>query len=197
MPARGLAAGLGLALAVLLPPPAARAAPQRLVIDPAEATISFTLGATLHRVEGALSLVGGEIRFDPDEGSAAGEIVLDATSARTGVDRRDRNMHRDVLESERYPRIVFRAERLRVLSRDARGARIELAGELEMHGERHPLAIPARVGVDGARAAIDADFRVPYVDWGMRDPSALILRVDRFVDVTVRARARLAPEGAE
>jgi polyisoprenoid-binding protein YceI len=132
-----------------------------------------------------------------DPSPAAGEIVVDATSARTGLGLRDRTLHRDVLESERYPLIVFRAERLRVLSRDAQGARVEVAGVLEMHGERHPLLLPARVATADGRVAIEASFRVTYVDWGMRDYSTLILRVDRHVDVTVEASGRVAPEEPE
>lgn len=192
-----LAAGVGLALAVLLHARAAGAAPQRLVLEPEGAAISFTLGATLHRVEGELRLAGGEIRFDADTGAAAGEISVDATSARTGLAARDRNMHRDVLESGRHPRIVFRVERLRVLRRDAQRAEVELAGVLDMHGERHPLVLPARIEVADGRVAIEASFRVPYVDWGMRDYSSFLLRVDRFVDVTVRAQARVAPAQTE
>jgi len=197
MRGRGLAVGVGVALAALPCAPPAEAAPQRLGLDPDGTRISFTLGATLHTVAGQLRLAGGEIRFDPDTGSASGEIAVDATSARTGLDRRDRNMHRDVLESERYPRIVFRAERLRVVSRDAQGARVELAGVLEMHGERHPLLVPARVAISGGRVAIDASFRVDYVDWGMQDYSTLFLRVDRYVDVTIEAAGRVAPEQPE
>jgi len=193
----GLAAAVGLAVAVLVRAPSAGAAPQRLTLDPGATTIAFTLGATLHTVAGQLRLVAGEIRFDPDTGSASGEIVVDATSARTGLAARDRNMHRDVLESERYPRIVFRAERLRSLRREARGARVELAGVLEMHGQRHPLVLPVRVEAAGESVAIETSFRVPYVDWGMQDYSSFLLRVDRFVDVTVGASGRVAPEEPE
>jgi len=187
----GLAAAVGLAL--FAPAPSAGAAPQRLTLDPDGTAISFTLGATLHSVEGELRLSGGEIRFDPDTGAAAGELVVDATSARTGMGSRDRNMHRDVLESERYPRIVFRAARLRVVRREARSAEIELAGVLDMHGQQRPLVLPARLAAMGDRVAIETSFRVPYLDWGMQDQSTLILRVDRYVDVTVRAEGRVAP----
>ena len=186
-------ASLGLAFAVVAHAPSAGAAPQRLTLDPDGTAISFTLGATLHSIEGDLRLSGGEIHFDPDTGAAAGELVVDATSARTGLGSRDRTMHRDVLESERYPRIVFRAERLRVVKREAQGALVELEGVLDMHGEQRPFVLPARLAVTGDRVAIETSFRVPYVDWGMQDESTLILRVDRYVDVTVRAEGRIAP----
>ena len=181
-----------LALVASLSALPARGVEQTLTLDPAATRISFTLGATLHTVEGGVSLATGAVRFDPESGAASGEIVVDARSARTGLDRRDRNMHRDVLESERHPRIAFRPERLRVLRRDAAGAEVELDGALDMHGRSRPLTLPARLVARGERIAIEADFRLAYVDWGMPDPSTLILRVDRHVDVTVRSEGRIA-----
>jgi polyisoprenoid-binding protein YceI len=184
--------GATLALAALLLAPPGRGAEQTLTLEPEATSIAFTLGATLHTVSGGVRLVEGVIHFDPDGGTASGEIVVDARSASTGLGSRDRNMHRDVLESERHPRIVFRPERLRVLRRDAAGAEVELDGVLDMHGQAHPLTLPARLVPRGERIAIEAGFRVPYVDWGMQDYSTLILRVDRFVDVTVRSEGRIA-----
>jgi polyisoprenoid-binding protein YceI len=177
------------ALALALP---AAAAEQTLRLDPAATKIGFTLGATLHTADGSVSLASGEIRFDVESGAASGEIVIDAKSASTGLASRDRNMHADVLESEKHPRIVFRPQRLALLRRDAASADVELSGVLEMHGEEHPLVLPARVSFAGERVAIEAGFRVPYVDWGMADYSTLILRVDRYVDVTLASEGRLA-----
>ena len=101
-------------------------------------------------------------------------------------------MHRGVLESGRHPRIIYRAKRLRVLRRDTASADVELEGVLEMHGQRHPLVLPARLAARGGRIAIETSFRVPYVEWGMQDPSTLFLRVDRFVDVRVRSEGTIA-----
>src|SRR5262245_17578492 len=188
-------AALGLpaafAIAAFGPGPSGLAAEQTLTLDPARTTIAFTLGATLHTVAGEIALVGGAIRFDAASGAASGEIALDARSASTGLTLRDRTLHREVLESERHPRIVFRADRLRVLRRDAQSAEVELEGRLEMHGQERPFAIPARLAASGGRIAIEGRFRVTYVDWGVPDPSTLFLRVDRFVDVTVRSEGRL------
>ncbi len=170
---------------------AGRAAEQTLTLDPAATTVEWTLGATLHTVEGGARLIEGVVGFDADSGTASGEIVVDASSASTGLALRDRTIHGDVLESGRYPRIVYRPERLRVLRRDTSAAEIELWGVLEMHGERRPLVLPARLAARGGRIAIETRFRVSYVDWGMRDPSTLFLRVDRFVDVEVRSEGAI------
>lgn len=189
-PLRLALALLALAHAALASP--ARAEEQTLTLDPAATTVTFTLGATLHSVEGSVRLASGQIRFDPVTGVAAGEIEVDARSAATGRESRDRNMHRDVLESERYPRIVFRAEKLRVVHQDASGAVVEVVGQLDLHGQLHPWTLPAKLVFQGDRVAIEANFRVPYVEWGMQDYSSFILRVDRFVDVRVASEGRIA-----
>jgi polyisoprenoid-binding protein YceI len=171
---------------------AARAEPQQLLLEPGATAIRFTLGATLHTAEGSVKLTRGALRFDPDTGSAEGELVIDAASAETGLAKRDENMHRDVLESGRYPRIVFRAERLELVRREAASAEIRLLGQLELHGTARPFTIPAHLEARGERIGIDARFRVDYVDWGVADYSNFLLRVDRFVDVSVEAEGRLA-----
>jgi polyisoprenoid-binding protein YceI len=178
-----------LALALLLCAPAA-AAEQSLVLDPSHTSVGFVLAATLHTVRGELDLVRGELRFDPARGGVAGEVVLDARSARTGIGARDRDMHERVLESARFPEITLRAERLEVLRRDAASAEVKLHATLGIHGAAHPVAIPARVTALGEdRLVVEAAFRVPYVAWGMRDPSSFVLRVAKEVDVSVRAEA--------
>jgi hypothetical protein len=36
-------------------------------------------------------------------------------------------------------------------------------------------------------------FTVPYVDWGMRDPSIFVLRVNKTVDIDVEATPATEP----
>lgn len=170
----------------------ARAAEQILTLDPAATRIDFVLGATLHRAEGSVRLAQGAIRFDLETGAASGALVVDAASATTGLSSRDANMHADVLESARYPTIVFHPEHVVVRRRDPASADVELGGRLSMHGEERPLVIAARLDARDGRVAIESHFRVPYVEWGMRDYSNFVLRVDRFVDVTVGAEGSLA-----
>src|ERR1700723_3868242 len=76
-------------------------------LDPAKTTVQFTLGASLHTVHGNFKLKRGAIRFDPATGKIGGEVVVDATSGESGSEGRDRRMHTQILDSARYPDIVF------------------------------------------------------------------------------------------
>jgi polyisoprenoid-binding protein YceI len=77
------------------------AEPVTFELDATVTTIEFTFGATLHTVDGTLHAKEGTIHIDPEAGTASGRIVIDATSAKTGNDRRDRKMHEKILESQR------------------------------------------------------------------------------------------------
>jgi len=184
-------ASLVAVLAALANGRSATADPRVLVLDPAATKILFTLGATLHTVEGSVRLSRGEVRFDSAGGAASGEIVVDARSAETGNSSRDANMHRTVLESERFPSIVLHAGELELLSHSESDAQVRLRGMLELHGQSLPFELPASLSAHGDRLEIAASFRVPYVEWGMRDASNFLLRVDRFVNVKVSAEGTL------
>ena len=190
--ARALAAGL--AALALAAPRAGHAERGALELTPEKTRIAFDLDATLHTVHGTLRMQRGALRFDAATGEADGEIVVDARSADTGNDRRDGTLHAEVLESERYPEIVFTAERIE-LTRSApdRGEAV-LTGRMRIHGGEHPLRIPAQLERDGDAIRVSAVFRVPYVEWGMKDVSNLVLRVGKDVLVRVDATATYLPD---
>lgn len=172
---------------------AARAQPTTLTLDPAQTEIRFRVPATLHTVRGTLELENGVLRFDREGGAADGAVVIDATSADTGNARRDRNLHADVLESDRHPRIVFRPERVEVKEVRGSEAEVRVVGEIQIHGGEHRLELPVHIRADGARAEIETAFDVPYVEWGMDDPSNFLLSVGKTVRVEVDAVGRLDP----
>ena len=183
------------AVAIALAASAAAAAERTLVLDPEQTRITFVLDAVLHKVDGSFRLAAGEVRFDPETGTAGGRIEIDAASGDTGNRRRDRRMHREVLDSERHPLFVFVPERVEG-EVGAAGGGVILYGRLEIHGGSHPVEIPAWVepveGEDG-RVHVMGGFKVPYVAWGLRDVSSGFLRVGKEVEVKIEAVADLSP----
>jgi polyisoprenoid-binding protein YceI len=189
---------LVLALSVLAPGSdagmesgAASGSPRTLTLDPAASRVSFTLGATLHTVKGEARLTEGEIRFDPSAGTATGRIVIDATSLVTHDEKRDRTMHAEVLESAEYPRIVFEATGIEGKFTEDGESEIRLVGTFSIHGEPHDFVLPARVSASNGRVTGACEFSVPYVEWGMKNPSVFVLRVKKVVEVSVEIEGRL------
>lgn len=187
-----------LALAVLcaLAPLRGAAEPYRIVLDPAATQIGFTLGARLHTVRGSFALTAGELVFDPDTGTASGEIRVDARSGDTGIDRRDRVMHEEVLDSQGHPLLAFRPERLKVAERSADALSGRLFGRFEVRGVAHPLAVEFEGKRAGERAEIRVRFDVPWVAWGLPDPSNALLSVDDVLSVQMDAGGTIQPASA-
>jgi polyisoprenoid-binding protein YceI len=187
----GIDSGL---LAIVLALGAAPLGAQSIVLhlDPAQTQVQFTLGAVLHTVHGTFRFKRGEIRFDAATGAAGGEVVVDATSAETGNDARDANMHKAVLESARYPEIVFRPDRV-VGKVAAQGAsQVRLHGTFSIHGAEHEVEMPGEVEGGEGQYRATVKFSVPFVQWGMKDPSTLFLRVEKHVDITIHTVAKVA-----
>ena len=62
---------------------------------------------------------------------------------------------------------------------------------MSLHGADHPMTLPLSVTVDGGNVKAEARFEVPYVEWGMEDPSFLFVRAEKRVVVSVRAEGRI------
>ena len=79
------------------------------------------------------------------------------------------------------------------------GSQVQLQGTMTLHGESHPMTIVVPVQVNGNQASADVHFVIPYVDWGLKNPSTLFLRVGKTVEIdvhavgTITAQANAAP----
>jgi polyisoprenoid-binding protein YceI len=156
--------------------------------NPAATTVHFTLGATLHTVHGTMQLKRGEIRLNPATGEASGEVVVDATSAQTGNQSRDGKMHREVLQSARYPEIVFTAQHVTGTIEATGTSQVQLAGTFQLNGRTHPMTLPITIEREtNGDTHTKATFAVPYVQWGLKNPSTLFLRVNDHVDMEIDA----------
>lgn len=171
------------------------AATYTFALDPAATKVDFTFGATLHTVDGSMRAREGKVRIDPDTHEASGRFVLDATSAQTGVSRRDRKMHEKILESQTYPDIVFEPQRFSGELNPVGRSQLELHGMLEMHGTKRPMDMTVVATSDGAQVKGTGMMIVPYLQWGLRDPSFFLLRVEKEVRVTIHAVGRLSGGG--
>jgi polyisoprenoid-binding protein YceI len=154
-------------------------------LDAQHSSVNFTLGDVLHTVRGTFHLKEGSLRLDPASGKLAGEIVVDAGSGNSGSGMRDRKMDREVLESDRYPEITFRPDRVEGTVLLPGKSSVLVHGIFTIHGSDHELTVP------GSLAAA-MHFAVPYAKWGMKNPSTLFLRVSESVDINLTAAGDFA-----
>lgn len=156
-------------------------------MDPQRTKITFTLGDVLHTVRGTFRLREGTLELSPASGKATGAIVVDARSGESGGAMRDRKMHKEVLESERYPEILFRPDRIEGAVSLVGKSSVKVRGMFAIHGAAHELAVPAEVVASSEGWTATLRFTVPYAKWGMKNPSTLFLRVSDSVDIEVNA----------
>jgi polyisoprenoid-binding protein YceI len=175
---------LGLTVAVL-----AQAQPHEIDLNfvPAKTAVNFTLGDVLHTVHGSFNVKQGAIHFEPVMNKIVGEILVDAASGHSGSDGRDKRMHKEILDSAHYPDIVFRPDRVEGQVAAAGASTVQVHGIFFIHGADHEITIPVRVEMSPGHWTATSHFAVPYVKWGMKNPSTFVLRVDQSVDIDIQA----------
>jgi polyisoprenoid-binding protein YceI len=160
-------------------------------LDPTRTSISFTLPATLHTVHGSFRLVRGTIKGDWDNGRAEGAIVIDASSGDSGSESRDKKMREDVLEAGKFAEITFSPRLIVAQARSKDDFSAKLDGSLILHGSMRRIAIEVVGRLDGDNLTARGHFTIPYVEWGMKDPSFLFFKVANQVDIDVSTEGRV------
>lgn len=189
-------AALLLALPVLIALPQ-HAAPQIVAsplvfaVDPAQSTVHWTLGSSLHTVHGTFALKRGSLQFDSATGKASGEFVADATSGKSGNDGRDKKMHNEVLESGRFTEIIFRPDSITGKLETQGDSKLQIHGVFVLHGSEHGLTVPVQANVALDHWSGDAKFRIPFIDWGLKNPGNWLLHVEHSVTIDLELKGTL------
>lgn len=156
-------------------------------LDTGQSKVQFTVDSTFHTVHGTFLLKSGSIQFDPAGGPASGQIVVNATSGDSGNKSRDHKMSHDVLEVDKYQEITFTAQQMKGTLASSGASKIQLEGSISLHGQSHPMVLDVNAEVNGNSLTADISFQIPYVQWGLKSPSALFLRVNDKVDIHIHA----------
>jgi polyisoprenoid-binding protein YceI len=157
-----------------------------LELNPDQSKVNFTVDTTLHTVRGTFALKkGSTIHFDPETGKASGEITVDTTSGESGDSGRDKRMHKEILETGKYPDAIFRPRQI-----DGKVARmgasdVKVQGVMTLHGGEHEVVALVHAELTGDHWTATAKFDVPYVQWGIKDASNWLLKVKPVVNVEI------------
>jgi polyisoprenoid-binding protein YceI len=160
-------------------------------LDPQQTSVKFTLSDVLHTVRGSFKLKQGALQLEPS-GNVAGAIVVDAKSGESGNGIRDRKMHREVLESDRYPEISFRPDRVEGSVATSGKSSVMIHGMFSIHGLDREISVPAQVEINADYWTAMVHFTIPYQKWGMKNPSTLFLRVSDTVEIDLVAAGSVA-----
>jgi len=158
-----------------------------LQLDPARTAVHFTLKTSLHTVHGTFQLKSGKVSFDPQTKKVSGLLVADATSGESGNSGRDSKMHKEILESQKYPEITFAPLEVQGDVPPQGDSQVQVKGTFRIHGQDHVIVIPVALHSAGAELTMDTDFSIPYLSWGLKNPSTFILRASDTVQLSIHA----------
>ncbi len=162
-----------------------------LSVDAAHSSVNWTLDSSLHTVHGTFRVKRGTISFDSATGKASGEIVVDAASGESGNDSRDSKMHNEVLESSKYAEVIFRPERVEGTVESAGNSTLTVYGTFSLHGAEHAFSAPVQMELQDRAWKASTSFGVPFLDWGLKNPSNFLLKVKRVVNVSAELSGSL------
>jgi polyisoprenoid-binding protein YceI len=163
-----------------------------LTLDPAQSRVHWTVDSTLHTVHGTFAFKSGTVHFDPETGKAGGAIVVFATSGESGNGSRDKRMHKEILETAKYPEAVFRPTHVEGKVSQPGASDVKLDGVFSIHGADHDLTALVHAELTGKHWTGTGKFDVPYVKWGIKDPSNFLLKVKPVVSVELEMSGDVA-----
>jgi len=169
-----------LALAVILAP-AALAQHQTFAVNPDASEVKMTLNTTHEVVNGTFHIQSGFIEFDRSNPKMSGSVTVLAGSGKTGNDSRDKKMNKDILKVDQYTTVSFAPKTYSGTIAPSGESTIQVSGVFTLLGDPHDLTIPMQIHMDGSKATARAQFVVPYVQWGLKNPSFMFWKAENDV----------------
>lgn len=171
----------------------ASAQQQTLTVDAAHSQVSFTLSDPLHMVNGTFKVQQGAIIFNPEDGTMQGNIAVDAASGSSGNATRDHKMTLDEMQAKIYHSVTFAPQHFSATLNPQGDSNINVSGIFILLGKSHEITVPMKVRREGSALRATGSFVVPFVEWGMKDPSVFLLRVNKQVTVNLDLSGTVSP----
>jgi len=172
--------------------PFAHAQHQTFTVTPDASQVAFSLGGNTHHVDGSFHVQSGVIEFDSSAKSISGSVVVAAGSGNSGDQGRDKKMNSDVLDVAHFAEISFVPKSYQGTIAATGDSTLQVTGIFTLHGAPHDLTVPMQIHIDGATLTAKTHFTIPYVKWGLKDPSIFILKVAKDVDIDLTLVGRLS-----
>lgn len=167
----------------LLLVPAAVAQRENFIVNSDASEVRMTLNTTHEVVNGTFHIQSGSIEFDRTSSEMSGAMTVLSGSGKTGNDSRDRKMKKNILEVEQYETVAFVPKSYTGTIAKHGISTIEVTGVFTLLGRPHDLTIPMQVLLDGSKATAKAHFVIPYVQWGLKNPSFLFWKAENDVAI--------------
>jgi polyisoprenoid-binding protein YceI len=165
---------------------------QTFAVNPDASEVKMTLKTNHEIVDGSFHVQSGSIEFDRREQKMAGSVVVAAGSGKTGNDSRDKKMDKDILKVDQYTTVTFAPRSYTGTIAPSGDSTIQVSGVFTLLGTPHDITIPMQVHLEGGRATAKAQFVVPYVQWGLKNPSFLVWKAENDVAIDLSLAGQLS-----
>jgi hypothetical protein len=169
-------------LAVTLAP-AALAQHQTFAVNPDASEVKMKLNTTHQVVNGTFHIQSVSINFDRTASHISGIVIVAAGSGKTGNDSRDKKMTKDILKVDQFATVSFAPKAYNGTIAASGDSTIQVSGVFSLLGTTHDLTIPMQIHIDGSKATAKGQFIVPYVQWGLKNPSFMFWKADSDVAI--------------
>ena len=163
--------------------PGALAQHQTFVVNPDASEVKIKLNTTHEVVNGTFHIQSGSIDFERSNPKMSGSVAVVAGSGKTGNDSRDKKMNKDILKVDQYTTVSFAPKTYTGTIAPSGDSTIQISGVFTLLGNPHDLTIPMQIHLDGSKATATAQFAVPYVQWGLKNPSFMFWKAENDVAI--------------
>jgi len=153
-------------------------------INPASSKVAFDLGG-FHEVNGIFQVTSGQISFYRKTGKMTGAIVVSAGSGNSGDSARDNVMKKNELHVSKFPQITFAPSQFTGTLNASGESTLQVHGTFTLIGKPHEIVVPMTVQVSGNQCTAKGTFTIPYVSWGMKQPSMMFMKEAKDVKIDV------------
>jgi polyisoprenoid-binding protein YceI len=143
----------------------------------------MTLNTTHEIVNGTFHIQSGSIEFDRNDPRMSGSVVVLAGSGKTGNESRDKRMNREILKADEYTSVSFAPKTYTGTITPSGDSTVQVSGVFTLLGAPHDLTIPMQIHIDGLKATAKAHFVIPYVQWGLKNPSFMFWKAENEVAI--------------
>jgi polyisoprenoid-binding protein YceI len=182
------------ALAVILAP-AALAQHQTFTVNPDASEVKMKLNTTHEVVNGTFHIQSGSINFDRTASHISGIVIVATGSGKTGNDSRDKKMYKDILKVDQFATVSFAPKSYSGTVAPSGDSTIQVSGVFTLLGTDHDLTIPMQIHIDGSKATARGQFVIPYVRWGLKNPSFLIWKAENDVAIDLNLVGQISNYG--
>lgn len=172
--------------------PAALAQHQTFVANPDASEVKITLKTTHEVVHGTFHVQSASVDFERSTPRMSGSVVVLTGSGKTGNDSRDKKMKKDILVVDRYGTVSFEPKSYAGTIAASGDSTIQVTGVFTLLGAPHEITVPMALHFEGGGVTAKAQFVVPYVQWGLKDPSFLIWKAEHEVTVDMNLVGMIA-----